>query len=390
MRLSAALLLCASLLACGHPPPATAPPDALFQDAAFGAPSAPVRREDVFALSEAMQHYLHTEIAQQLRQRGRQKGLMAALYSRAQLQLDYDTTSTGTAAQAFESRSGNCLSLVIMTAAFAKALGLQVDYRSASLDASWSRSGGLYLLSGHVNLTLGRRLIDAGTARDVGASTTIDFLPPEDLRGLRTQAITEDRVVAMFMNNRAAESLLQGRLDDAYWWAREAVVQDAGFLAAYNTLGVIYLRRGLPGPAEQAFAQVLRQEPGDTRALANLALLLRRQGRQAEAETLQRRLSQAERTPPYHYFELGLAALQDGDPERARGWFAREAERDPEHADFQFWLGVTELRLGRPEAARRHLERALQRSTRADQRRLYAAKLDRLRGGRGRAEENRP
>ena len=50
---------------------------------------------------------------------------------------------TRNAAEAFDARSGNCLSLVIMTAAFAKELGLPVRYQNVFVDEAWSRSGDL-------------------------------------------------------------------------------------------------------------------------------------------------------------------------------------------------------------------------------------------------------
>ncbi|WKB55835.1 tetratricopeptide repeat protein [Eleftheria terrae] len=380
MRLLAVLLLCTLLSGCNHSPEVAQPrPPQLFQDDHFVAPPQPVSRAEVFALSEPMQRYLDTEIAAQLRDKGRLKGLLAALYRQGQLKLEYDSSVTKNAAEAFVSRSGNCLSLVIMTAAFAKALELPVEFQSALIDESWSRSGGLYLLSGHVNVTLGRRLMDARSRRDAGQSVTVDFLPPEDVRGLRTRVVSEDTIVAMYMNNRAAETLVQGRTDEAYWWAREAVVQDPGFTGAYNTLGVVYLRRGLAGPAERAWREVLRRDANNTRALANLAQLLAQQGRPAEALPLQRRLSTLEAAPPYRYFELGMAALRTGDAEAARAWFEKEVARDPYQAEFHFWLGVAQLRLGRAEVARRQLELALESSTTADERGRYAAKLARLR-----------
>jgi hypothetical protein len=40
--------------------------------------------------------------------------------------IEYDSTVTRTAAQTYAARAGNCLSLVIMTAAFAEELGLRV------------------------------------------------------------------------------------------------------------------------------------------------------------------------------------------------------------------------------------------------------------------------
>ena len=59
------------------------------------------------------------------------------LYKRQKLGLEYDATSTRTASEAYAARAGNCLSLVIMTSAFAKALGLPVYYQRVFVDESW-------------------------------------------------------------------------------------------------------------------------------------------------------------------------------------------------------------------------------------------------------------
>ncbi len=58
--------------------------------------------------------------------------------------------------EAFQARTGNCLSLVIMTAAFAKEVGLPVRFQSVYVPETWSRSGNLYFSSGHVNLASAR------------------------------------------------------------------------------------------------------------------------------------------------------------------------------------------------------------------------------------------
>ena len=67
---------------------------------------------------------------------------------------------------------------------------------------------------------------------------TIDFLPPRDLRGVRTQ-VTRARhdQSRCAMNNRAAESLADGRIDDAYWWARAAVEKDLRFISSLRYPG---------------------------------------------------------------------------------------------------------------------------------------------------------
>jgi len=373
---AASLVVAAALLAgCAAAPAlAPAPPDSLLADRLFAPPREAIRSDDIFALSDAMRRYLAVDIADQIRLDGAQFGLAEALRKDTQLKLEYDAARTKNAAATFASRTGNCLSLVIMTAAFAKELGVPVSYRAASLDETWSRAGNLLIASGHVNVTLTRRLLDAKTARD-RIPLTIDFVPAEDLRGLRTREVDEATIVAMYANNRAAEAIADGRLDDAYAWAAEGVRRDPGFSGAYNTLGVIYLRHGDLALAERAFERVLAGDARDTRALANLAETYARQGRSADAEATRRRLAALETYPPYHFFDLGMAAARRDDWRSAREMFAREVARADANHEFHFWLGVADWRLGEESAALRHLTLAKDNSLTRDQHDLYAAKL---------------
>ena len=120
-----------------------------------------------------------------------------------------------------------------------------------------------YVTNYHINVTLGPRAATARSGFDGGPRLTVDFLPAEDLRGQRIQPVSEDTVVAMYMNNRAAESLARGLVDEAYWWARAAIVQAPQLRTAYNTLGVVYVHHADMNAAEQVFASLLRQDPHD-------------------------------------------------------------------------------------------------------------------------------
>jgi tetratricopeptide (TPR) repeat protein len=366
-------LLALLLTACATPPPAPRV-EHLFHDKLFGSSSERVGPEDVFALSDAMRRYLRFDIADQLRDRGKQAGLVEALYRKGQLKLEYDSAVTRNAAEAFDARAGNCLSLVIMTAALAKELGLQVRYQSAYLEEAWSRSGVLLLRSGHVNVTLDRGIRDHGRYRS-SVAMTIDFLPSEEIRGLRTIDVSEETIVAMYMNNRAVESLVQERLDDAYAWARASIRQNPAFMSAQNTLGLVYLRKGALAQAAEVFEQVLATEPENTRVMANLAETLTRQGRTAESAALQRRLAQLEPYPPYYYFNLGLAAMRREDYRAARDLFAKEVSRADYQSEFHYWLGLASFRLGDVEQASKHLALAREYSTSYGDREIYAAKL---------------
>jgi tetratricopeptide (TPR) repeat protein len=369
------LLLAVMLGACAAAP--IAPSAAhLLHDELFQPPSERIEpAAEIFAVSDDMRHHLAFELATQLRLKGRAKGLSEALYSRNMLAIDYDGTLTRNAAETFKARSGNCLSLAIMTAALARELDLAVTYHSVIGEEQWSRSGGVYFAAGHVNLTLGRRYIDPRNRLGTGDLLTIDFVPVRAPHGQRTWLIEEKTVAAMYMNNRAAESLAQGRWNDAYWWARAAITQDPAFLSAANTLGVVYRRMGHLAQAEEALRHVMAREPENTTALSNIALVYADQGRAAEASAVTRKLLALQPRPPFHFLERGIAAMKLGDFAAARGEFTREAERDPEYHELQFWLAVASAGLGDYGAASKHLQVAIRNSPDRRQQDLYAAKL---------------
>jgi Tfp pilus assembly protein PilF len=375
-----AILLCSLLTACAGPQRDRAPLAPLFQDAGFQPPSTPVGAAHLFDLSPEMRAYLHSAgFTMALRRKGYDRGLVDALYAKGELKIEYDSTMTRTAAETYAARAGNCLSLVIMTAAFAKELGMPVRYQSVEVDQSWSRNAGLYLVSSHVNLSLGSRGGDPLRGWDAGRLLTIDFLPPEDAARYRSNAIDEDEIVAMYMNNRAAESLVQGRLDDAYWWARAAVAREPSSVIAYNTLGVVYQRHGDALLAERVYRAALRREPDNLVVMENLQPLLASLGKADEARALASRLARLEPHPPFQFFDQGMKALQGGDYQAAKALFAREVMRAPYYDEFHFWLAIACLRLGDAGQAREQLALALDTSTRHDSRDLYSAKLAHLR-----------
>jgi len=294
------------------------------------------------------------------------------------LRLDFDTDVTRTAAEAFDARAGNCLSLVVMTAALAKQLELPVHYQALVGQESWSRSGDLSLVNGHVNITVDKRLVDRIAGFDPDSQVRLEFGAMPAGRGALLQLVSEATILSMFMNNRAAEALVRGEMDDAYAYARDAVLQDPSYPSSYNTLGVVYQRRGLAAHAERAYRHALERDADHTPVLSNLARLLDSQGRSAEAAPLRERLAQLEAEPPFHHFDLGRAAALAGDYRVAREHLLREMRRDPDYHEFHFWLAVALYGLGDVTQAREHLTTAMRNSTTRREQSIYASKLQRL------------
>ncbi|MFZ6644885.1 tetratricopeptide repeat protein [Undibacterium sp. TJN25] len=373
------LCLAALLSACASTT-VTAPPssDKIFSDGLFAPPSVRINADDVFALSPEMRQYLENDIARAARTRGKNDALVEALYNRQKLQLEYESAMTRNAAQAFASRSGNCLSLVIMTAAFAREMGINVEYHSVFTEEVWSRKGNINFLSGHVNLGLRKSPLESHFDALGDPTLIIDFLPPDEAKKYRRSDISESTIVSMYMNNRAAESLAYGNVNDAYWWAREAVKQAPTFMSAYNTLGVVYQAHGNLAEAGKVFGMVLAREPENVAALANQSKLLVQTGHPEEARVLSARLSKIEAYPPFYFFDRGMDAMRSGNFKGAKEFFSKEISRAAYYHEFQFWLGIADMRLGDMAEAREHLAIALENGPTAADRNLYSAKLEQM------------
>lgn len=375
MRHYLALLLAALLAACSTTAPTVQSTASLFHDSAFGTPAKVPSAAEVFGLNAAMKDYLHVAALPTLRLNGLQNGLVDALYSKRHLALDYDADRTRTASEAFDARAGNCLSLVIMTAAFAKELGLRVRYQMVESAGIWDHAGDLVFNIGHVNVALGRATPMSSYGDYWADWLTVDFMAAADNVRARSWPIEEKRVMAMYLNNRAAENLALGRVEEAYWWARAAVLEDADFVDAFNTLGVVYQRHGDAPWAEAALRQALALQPNNPHALGNLVAVVKGQGREDESRELLARLRRLQPAIPFQQYAQGMQALRAGDYAKARDLLEKELLLSKDHHEVHFGLAVAYFQLGDAKAAGRHLKLARDNSMTRQQQALYGAKL---------------
>lgn len=376
------LSLSTLLMGCASAPPPL-PPATLLQDTLFGMPPRPADADAVLAVSPAMRAHLDALRGRIGRGTELPLALAQSLYQPGGLRLDYDASITRNAAEAFAARSGNCLSLVVMTAALAGALDLEVGFQAVPGDDFFRREADLTLRTGHVNLVLGEparlRALRSVSAELTRRQLVIDFLPLETARGLPAVPITQQRVLAMFMNNRAVEALLDRQPASAYAWVREALRTDPGFTAAFNTLGVVYQRSGHLAQAAAAYDWVLVLDGREVAAMDNLAQVRRAQGREAEALVWEQRRLALEPVPPFHFLKLGQAALAAQDWALARRHFQRELRSQPDSHEAWFGLARVHLELGDRPQAEEALRRAQEASATAGEQARYAGKLAALR-----------
>ena len=371
-------IVCAALLAgCADVPTArTGDVTPLFRDALFKPPARPVDTRAIFAVDDSMRRFIVEQIIPQTRHEDPRQALLDAL--RGKLLIDYDSEMTRTASQAFAAREGNCLSLVIMAAALARQLDIRVTYQEVYDFDTWSRDAGFAILSQHVNLVLGTRGPRSILFPGAATPMIVDFLPPRQVANAVSRPLSEQTVIAMYLNNRAAEIMIGGDVDRAYWFARAALEADPGFANAANTLGVIYLTRKHLAPAERALRYALQRDPDNVSALSNLSKILAAEGHTADARQLAERLARIQRHPPFQFYDRGMQAMRSGQFEVAARMFERSLVQRPYDVQSHFELAIAAAHLGDMRRARRELESAEKNSTTPASRAIYAAKLRHL------------
>jgi Tfp pilus assembly protein PilF len=372
-----AIVFAAILAGCAHVPAADSRDVApLFRDALFKPPLQPVDRREIFAVDASMRRFLADEIVPKFHHTDPRHALLDAVGGK--LLIDYDSEMTRTASQTFAAREGNCLSLVIMAAAFAKQLGIAVTFQEVYDFDTWSRNAGFEILSQHVNLVLGPRNPGARIYQSAVTPLIVDFLPPREVEDAVSRPVPEQTIVAMYMNNRAAEVMVAGDLDRAYWFARAALEADPGFANAANTLGVIYIKHNHLAAAERAVRYALQLEPDNVSAISNLSGILAAEGRTGEAQAWAKRLAEIQRHPPFYFYDRGMEAMQAGQFEEAARLFEKALSQRPYDVSSHFELAIAASHLGDMPRARKQLELAVKNSTTPDSRAIYAAKLRHL------------
>lgn len=290
----------------------------------------------------------------------------------------YADNVTRSARDTFDDREGNCLSLVVLTAALAKELAVKVEFQEIDIPPVWDRQGGFYLVNGHINLKLLPQ--DKGNVFNISTqSIQIDFLPERAMQGYQKRRVSRAIVVSMFYNNIAAEALVEGNYDRAYGLLKLALKQEELFLPALNTLAVLYRYKGLDQQAEVLYKYVLSVQPEDMNALNNYAIMLSAQDRLDEWSDVHKVMELARIRNPYYYYGIAQQAYFDKEYQDALIWYKRAIAKADYRHEFYFGLSRTYWVTGDLSRAEQSLKKALKLTTDEHNKRRYQAKLHAMR-----------
>ncbi len=350
-RLIACLLGAALLAGCGSAPrqPVAAVP---WLDAQFSyEPSlVQVSPKDLFKLDAELEARL---VASGLRDEStalKMRKIVELIFDRDRKGFAYRAGHSTVASETWRSRSGDCLSLTVLTFSVARTLGMNAIMQEVQTPTLYGRAGELDVVNQHVNVLFpnfrGDLMVES-KAHDV----VLDF-EPEFAAARRGVALAENGIVARYYNNVAVENMAKGNNAVAYAHFKAAIQSDADYASPYSNLAVLYRRIGRNVEAEALLRRAVMLESSTDVTLHELHRLLKDSGRITEAKDVERRLEERRANDPYHWIGLAIVDLQNNSTREAIYKLRRANDLAPTFAEVHRFLAIAYGRNGEVQKAR--------------------------------------
>lgn len=269
--------------------------------------------------------------------------LQDLMYGESHLNIQYSDEKTYTAVEVFETRLGNCLSVMNLYVAMARHVGLDANFQTVELQPDWDIRGNFLVVSKHINAT-GRLGLEG--------YYVADFAPEIALREVADEVVSDDVARSLYFNNLGVEALLAGDIDRALAYIKNALFIDPSNSDAWNNLGTAYSRLGDRDLTEFSYHFAFAIDRSNATAINNLAKLYRKQGLDERARLYERVIDSFNRRNPYFQYAQGTRAQEQGYFETARGYFQRAIQLKDDDPNFHLRLAGVYVQLGEIDQAR--------------------------------------
>lgn len=286
--------------------------------------------------------------------------------------------NTYIAREALEHKGGNCLSLAIVTTAYAKLTDLSLRYQKVNSVPIYLRYGDLMTVSSHVRThVIFKEVVKNNNQKTTNFHRTIiDYFPEQgDVSG---NFLTEANFVAMYYQNKAGTALIEQNYELAYAYLAAAMKLDPSNPETLNLLAVLHKKIGNERQAEQLFTFAIHQTKGSINLYSNYIDLLAQQGRTSEVERLRSLLPNIDDDNPYQWINLAEEAVALEKHRTALIYYERALKQAPYLADAYYGLAGVYYRIQQHNLAVDAVRKAIELSVPPSNEALYLAKLHQL------------
>jgi Flp pilus assembly protein TadD len=297
---------------------------------------------ELLTLDDGMRHFVATYAGRGGTQRQRLFNLHQAMKSAGVLDMKYDPFAGGSAIDAFNRGSANCLSYANLFVAMAREAGLNASYQWLEVRPEWTRMGERVAVRLHVNVLIKTRQ---------GEEFMVDIDPLQAGDIAHSKLIKDADAQALHHSNFAMDALAEDRLEEAWLNAVRAIQLSPKTGHLWVNLGAIYRLAGQYEDAEKSYFYALQFDSRDRSAMNNLVVLYAQQGREAEHDYWTERIKRYRHSNPYYHTWLGDQAGEEDDWKKAKRHYEDALEIMPGDSRMIYALGIINYQLGDYEAA---------------------------------------
>jgi tetratricopeptide (TPR) repeat protein len=352
--------------------------NSLYLDNQFTQPSSfsIESKEDIFMLDREMITMVEEKLKRSYSDEKKAKLLLEHIFSQDNIALSYLSNANVTAREAFHSKTANCMSLTIMAYALAKKADLNVVFQEVEIPEYWVRNGQYNLLTGHINLLVKtkRNVIKTNIYGD--SILQIDFDPYVLKTSFSKKVINQNTVLAMFYNNKGGQALVNENYIIAYQYLKAATQTDKFLSSAWGNLAVLYRLTEHEKMAEATYRHAIALEKDNYTALANLAILLRKNLAITEAETIEKTLQAKRNKNPYYHALLADEAYYNNNYIQAVSHYKKAIKLNHKIHEFYFGLAKVYYQMNKMSAAKKAMRTALRLNKIKSIEKQYIAKLN--------------
>lgn len=364
------------LAACASAPSTQDPVPWLDAQFAWDPALVTVGPQELFRLDPQLARRLDEPSVRQVPVGLKLKRVIDTIFDKDRKGFAYRAGHSTVAAETWRNRSGDCLSLTVLTYSVARTLGMSPVMQEVRTPAVFGREGSFDVVNQHVNVMFPHIRGDL-MAESQDHEVVIDF-EPDYAAPRRGIPLDEAGIVARYYNNVAVENMAAGDYPAAYAYFKAAVRAEPSYSSPYGNLAVLYRRTGHDEEAEKLLHYAVGLGGNNDVALHELHRFLTDHGRLREAGEVERKLQAREAADPYHWIGLALDHLEKNETARAIDELQQANDIAPTFAEVHRYLAIAYARSGEYGKAREEIALLENLGGTASKIALLRRKLDRL------------
>ncbi|MFT6032922.1 MAG: tetratricopeptide (TPR) repeat protein [Arenicella sp.] len=280
---------------------------------------------------------------------------------------------TLTTEQSLASKSGNCLSLTVLTTAFAELAGVDVSYQLLDQNPIYTIENNLLVTSDHLRAVLRSEPTQVGGYSSV-SRVRIDYYQTDGLSYVDN--VSSNHQQSLFYSNLAVEKLSSNDIDAAYAYAAEALKVYSHNSSALNTMGILHRKRGDLAKAEEIYLHGAKYFDKGPTFIRNYIALLESQFRQVDLDQLVKSGSIYGGDHPWQWVRAGMKSFDDRDYGKAISFYQHALQLAPDLHQIFLLAGDASYANGNLAQSQDYLLQALSLANETSDRRNYKRKLE--------------